>query len=230
MTPRSRFRPTPICLALVSTGLLVAAGMGALRSQPAAPAPAKLGSPLQAADDLDGIVQPRFQEDAGEFGVDRVVIGGHDDVYELNARSGADRSRLRRVKDARRPFVLAFLHCAHKPGKNVGSKRTDTLGKDFTPYLDVLAVGTKTQAGADKLHDWGETHLEGLTKPSLAQLKRGADAETTSGNWLVLMRPVRAARDSCLGCHAGDTLGVMVYAVDKNTNRAPLRTIQAGLD
>ncbi len=191
-------------------------------------------SPRQVAETLDRLVQPRFRENAGRFGVDRVIIGGHDNIYELNAQSAIDRGRLHRVKNARRPFVLAFLHCVHKPGKNVGAKRSDPFGKDFKPYLDVLAVGTKTQSGADKLHDWGDAHMEKLAAPHLAQLKRGAGAETESGNWHVVMRPVRASRDSCLGCHAGarrgDTLGVMVYAIDKNTNLAPLQTIQAGGD
>jgi len=39
-------------------------------------------------------------------------------------------------------------------------------------------------------------------------------------DWLVVMRPIRATKPSCLGCHAGakpgDTLGAMVYTVQKS--------------
>lgn len=207
---------------------LVGAAWTAARSTPNA------DTPRQVAQTLDRMVQPRFRENAGQFGMDRVIIGGHDDIYELNAKSAADRSRLRRVKNARRPFVLAFLHCVHKPGKSAGAKRTEPFDKNFTPWLSVLAVGTKTKAGVEKLHDWGDKSLPGLTLPHLTSLKRGGEAETERGNWLVVMRPVRASRDSCLNCHAGakrgDTLGVMVYAIDKNTNQAPLQTLQAGSD
>ena len=226
---RPNRRPASVGLLVVGCTLgLLAATWAAARSTPNA------DTPRQVAENLDRMVQPRFQDNAGRFGVDRVIIGGHDDIYELNAQSAADRGRLRRVKNARRPFVLAFLHCVHKPGKNVGSRRPESLGTDFTPFLDVLAVGTKTHDGADKLRDWGDKSLPGLTIPHLASLKRGGEAETDSGNWLVVMRPVRASSGSCLGCHAGarrgDTLGVMVYAVDKNTNQAPLQTLQAGGD
>ena len=52
------------------------------------------------------------------------------------------------------------------------------------------------------------------------------------GNWRLVLRPVLASRDSCLGCHAGakrgDTLGVMVYAVDKAVLHAPIQSFNDG--
>jgi hypothetical protein len=189
-------------------------------------------SPHQVADTLDGIVQPRFQKNAGRFGVDRVIVGGHNNIFDLDVTTGADRSRLRQVKQARRPFIIAFLHCVHKPGQNVGEKHPEPLDHNFMPYVDVLAAGTKTQTGADHLFDWGQGHLLKITASSLPQLKQGSAVETESGNWLVAMRPVRAERIACLGCHAGakrgDTLGVMVYAVDKNMNQQPIKFLQFG--
>ncbi len=59
-----------------------------------------------------------------------------------------------------------------------------------------------------------------LVLPHLAALKHGHPAEAEYENWVIVMRPVRALHQSCINCHAGarrgDTLGVMVYAVDKN--------------
>ena len=69
--------------------------------------------------------------------------------------------------------------------------------------------------------DWADKNLTRVVLPSLPALRRGQGQTVDYQNWLVVMRPVRATHASCLGCHArrakrGDTLGVMVYAVDKN--------------
>ncbi len=189
-------------------------------------------TPEQVADHLDRIVQPRFQQNAGRFGIDRVLVGGHDDVYGLDVTTARERANLRLAKQARRPFVVAFLHCVHKPGQPVGAKAIEPLDKDFKPYVTVLAAATKTQAGTEKLYDWGAAHLERVTVPLVPQLRRGENLEAQEGNWQIVMRPVRALRASCIGCHAGakrgDTLGVMVYAVDRNVKQAPIKALRAG--
>jgi hypothetical protein len=223
--PSLRIRMSLGLLAGGCTVLLTAAGWAASQGRPT------VQTPRQVADTLDRIVQPRFQANAGRFGIDRVIIAGHDNIYDLDITTRADRSRLRLIKQARHPFVMAFLHCVHKPGQNVGAEHPEPLDTNFTPYVDILASGTKTQSGNDRLDDWGRTHLAQLTVPHLAQLKAGSVVDAENGNWVIAMRPVRAQHSACLGCHAGakrgDTLGVMVYAVDKNVNQDPLKSIQA---
>ena len=58
----------------------------------------------------------------------------------------------------------------------------------------------------------------------LAHLKQGKEAFVDLYQRLILMRPIRASKASCLSCHAGakknQTLGVMIYRVEK-TPRGP---------
>lgn len=248
MTPRSRFRPTPICLALVSTGLLVAAGMGALRSQPAAPAPAKLGSPLQVADDLDGIVQPRFQEDAGEFGVSRLMpaVSGHRVGFMgyFDAKTPGERTLLNRAGSARRDYVIAFLHCAHVPGQKAGDTRSEAhhgplngagdrylttlvVTKDLAPDAPSTSLSRSTFGIRNSGYPVGYEKLEGrLQQAAITNIPgplHGRAVQTGVDGWTVFLRPVRASADSCVGCHVGskrgDTLGVMLYAVGSKVNK-----------
>lgn len=216
-------------LPIVLSSAVLLAGAAFLMAAPAAPSPAAL-TPQQVADTLDGIVQPRFQQNAGRFGVDRVLLDGHDDIYGLSAVTAKEKRDFRRANAAHRPYVVAFLHCAHKPGHYRNSKeRPDGAIK---PYLEPLASATTTEDGAGKLRLWAGDHLEKVVLPDLADLRRGGNVDKDFGNWRVCMRPVLASRPSCLGCHVGakknDTLGVMVYAVDKNTVKAPIRAMQEG--
>lgn len=215
-------------IALSSAALL--AGAALLMAAPASTSPAAL-TPQQVADTLDGIVQPRFQQNAGRFGVDRVLLDGHDEIYGLSAVTAKEKRDFRRVSAAHRPYVVAFLHCAHKPGHYSNSK--ERLDGATKPYLEPLASATTTQQGAEKLQDWADEHLEKVVLPDLADLRRGDNVDKDFGNWRVSMRPVLASRPACLGCHVGakknDTLGVMVYAVDKNTVKAPVRVTNKGL-
>lgn len=59
--------------------------------------------------------------------------------------------------------------------------------------------------------------LEKAAIVALPRLRRGEKANLTVNSWFVALRPVRAAKESCLSCHTGakrgDTLGVLVYAV-----------------
>lgn len=225
--PIPELRPL-LPLALTSAALL--AGAAFLMAAPAAPRSSAL-TPQQVSDTLDGIVQPRFQQNAGRFGVDRVLLDGHDDIYGLSAITAKEKRDFRRANAAHRPYVVAFLHCAHKPGHYSNSQeRPDGATK---PYLEPLASATTTDEGAEKLRLWADGHLEKVVLPDLADLRRCGNVDKDFGNWRVCMRPVLASRPSCLGCHAGakknDTLGVMVYAVDKNTVKAPIRVTSEGL-
>jgi hypothetical protein len=211
----------PLLLALSSLG------------QSAKPSPAAVETPQQVADTLDSIVQPRFQQNAGQFGVDRIVFAGHDNIYSLAGMNASERRRFRRVNAAHRPYIIAFLHCAHKPGRDLLTKTRDT--PDLTrPSLQTLSSATATSDGTQKLFDWSDTHLEKAVLPSLPVLRHGTGIDRDFGNWRLVMRPVQASRDSCLGCHAGakrgDTLGVMVYAVDKAAIHAPIQSLDDGGD
>ncbi len=226
--PVAKLRPL-LPIALSSAVLL--AGAAFLMAAPAAPSPAAL-TPQQVADTLDGIVQPRFQQNAGRFGVDRVLLNGHDDIYGLSAVTAKEKRDFRRVSAAHRPYVVAFLHCAHKPGHYANFKeRADAAAN---PYLETLASATTTEDGAVKLRLWAESNLDKVVLPDLADLRRGDRVDKDFGNWRVSMRPVLASRPACLGCHVGakknDTLGVMVYAVDKNSVKAPVRATSEGDD
>jgi hypothetical protein len=56
---------------------------------------------------------------------------------------------------------------------------------------------------------------------ALPKLMKGQGIEQDAGDWLVVARPVRALKTSCLKCHQGaklgDTLGVLTYIVSKKT-------------
>jgi hypothetical protein len=227
-----RSRIASLAFAAGAAPLLLALTLPAWPSAPSSPghdAPL-LETPQQVADTLDSIVQPRFQKNAGRFGVDRVLLEGHDNAYGLAGENGGERRKFRQVNGAHRPYVVAFLHCAHKPGQYVpGGRRGDG---ETDPEVQVLATATATEDGTNNLWDWADAHLDQVVLPALAQLRRGDGVDKDFGNWRVVMRPVRAWQPACLGCHAGarrgDTLGVMVYAVDKNTIRLPVKSTTEG--
>ncbi len=187
----------------------------------ASPAPAA-GLPEKVADTLDSIVQPRFQKNAGQFGVDRVVhLEGHEGVPWIDAGNRFEVRRFAAVKAAHRSYVIAFLHCRHKPGAHVDPPTpADASDGAVPPSTDALIAVGGTQAGANKTFQWANKALNPVARPYLGQLMAGHPAQADYENWVVVMRPVRALHQACLDCHAGtkrgDTLGVMVYAVDKN--------------
>lgn len=223
-----RFRRLSLALISGSLPLMMALASG---GQPAPPAQTSTETPQQVADTLDSIVQPRFQQNAGRFGVDRILFKGHDNIYSLVGMTTSERRRFRRVNAAHRPYVIAFLHCAHKPGHDLLDKNHE-LEELPDAFLQPLAAATATDAGLEKLWNWSGAHLEKAVLSDLPVLRRGTGMDQDFGNWRLVLRPVLASRDSCLGCHAGakrgDTLGVMVYAVDKAVIHAPIRSFQDG--
>ena len=180
-------------------------------------------TPQQVADTLDGIVQPRFQKNAGRFGIDRVVhLDGHEGVAWVDPNNPAEARQFAAVKASHRSYVLAFLHCRHKPGAHVDPPTPAAPPeRHFQPGVYPLMAVGGTQAGADKTFQWADKALGPVVLPHFAQLNRGQPAQAEYENWVIVMRPVRALHQACVNCHAGtkigDTLGVMVYAVDKNT-------------
>ncbi len=219
----SCFAVRAACLAAGAVPLALAQALPAARPSSVASAQASSAqTPQQVADTLDAVVQPRFQQSAGRFGVDRVVhLEGHERVSWIDPSSRTEARQFAAIRASHRSYVLAFLHCRHKPGAHVDPPTPAApLEPDFTPSVSTLLTVGGTQAGAYRTFHWANRALEPLVLPYLDPLKHGHPVQADYENWTVVMRPVRALHASCLGCHAGaqrgDTLGVMVYAVDKN--------------
>ena len=210
----------------------------ALQGSPASPA---MQSQRQVADDLDKIVQPRFQDaSAGKFGMSRLVpaVNGHQAVGfqgYFRTENPTEAALLARADAANRPYVLAFLHCAHVPGKPDAEtpSPTFTLSSPVLPRLITITV----RGGTLKSRHYGfsdgmtiryvretEPALQSAALRVLPSVMKGRNAQATSDHWTLFLRPVRALHSSCLTCHTtakyGDTLGVMVYAVG-DTVRKP---------
>lgn len=238
MTTRNRFRPTPARLAFAGVGLLIAAGVDALRSQPLP----KAGSPLQVANDLDGVIQPRFLQNAGMFGLTRVipVVNGHTVGYmgSLGVETPDEKKALARADSARRDYTVAFLHCAHVPGQfvrpGVFKPVSQHGGKVVAvkPWLSTLIVTRDPSPAAQKASapltgdDGVQRQWQEAALGALPRLQQGHDAQAKVADWTLVMRPVRASADSCVSCHVGskkgETLGVMVYAVRNKVNPIPV--------
>ena len=220
-----RFAPFQIrtsTLCLGSTALLGATVFAASSAFQRHLPPVNGDTPQQVAETLDHLVQPRFQQNAGQFGVDRVInLDGHTDIHDLHAESPGEQRLLRRVYGSHRSVVVAFLHVRHKPGVHKDDPTDhETPDPDFKPSVEALACLGASQSGVDHTMDWADMKLTRVVLPSLPALRRGQGQTVDYQNWLVVMRPVLATHASCVGCHEGarrgDTLGVMVYAVDKN--------------
>ncbi len=240
--PRS-LRPVLMALAAGCAPLTLAL---ALPGQPAPSSKTDTDSPRAVAEALDAIVQPRFLDDqAGVFGTGRVVspVRGHFETTYFEPKTPAETALWEAANQAKFPYMMGFLHCAHVPGRFT----------DQQPPPDLLSTGFSTSFSApDPFHPaiyslsrlftkysvsdtpvsaavWQQRGLQEKEQDksfqtaalkALPALMKGKTQETTQGDFLVVMRPVLAAKDSCLGCHIGakknDTLGVMVYAV-RNT-------------
>lgn len=212
-------------LALIGGTVLLAATLLAATFAQSSPEPTihppTAASPLQVADMLDSIVQPRFQQNAGRFGVDRVfALDGHGNVHWVESDSRAERRRFAVVTASHRPYIIAFLHTSHKPGAHIDPPTKPQASDMPIPSINSLTAVGATQVGAGRMYDWANAQLKPVVIAHLATLKQGQSAQADYQNWTVVMRPVRALHEGCITCHAGakrgDTLGVMVYAVDKN--------------
>ena len=186
----------------------------------ATPLPYAAG-PQQVAETLDSIVQPRFQQNAGRFGVDRVfALDGHGNIHWVDSDVRSERRRFASVKASHRPYVIAFLHCRHKPGAHIDPPTKPQQSDMPVPSINALTAVGGTQIGAVRMYEWADKNLQPVVTGHWATLKQGRPAQADYQNWVVVMRPVRALHEGCITCHAGakrgDTLGVMVYAVDKN--------------
>jgi hypothetical protein len=248
-SPRAALR----CFASTSTALLIAAGLVAVRSQPVTASPPKPGSPLQVADDLDQIIQPRFVQNAGMFGLSRLVpfVNGHAIGFmgRFDVDTPAEKKLLSSADAANRDYVIAFLHCAHVPGHFVSPGVFQPTANDGKlsarpPFLTTLVVThnpssdmplTSVRQSSDQSFMYGQVkdQFQQAAIQNLPKLQKGREAQATVAQWTLVMRPVRASINTCVNCHTGskkgDTLGVMVYAVGNTVNGVPAQSQQVGL-
>ena len=111
-----------------------------------------------------------------------------------------------------------------KPSRDwrLAQKKPSSLTADETLLLKAERETTPL------MRRWEKTAIAATPK-----LIRGQSIEVPQGEWTLFLRPVKAAKASCVSCHAGakrgDTLGVMLYAVT-NAPRKALKSpsVQAG--
>jgi len=244
----SRFRIATLALAAGAVPLILALSLHG-QSSPYPPYPAATGGAQQAARDLDAIMQPRFQDDrAGVFGTGRLVptVRGHIAVNYFQPVTPLEKQLWAQVTGSHPPFWVGFLHCAHVPGKFVDAPTfvkapptTITSPLRFTPGLAKPYISDLIDQSVALEPDWWKDSkrraqiqaqsearqalFQQAATDALPELRLGQGQEKVTENWLVVMRPVRASKDSCLTCHVGakrgDTLGVMVYAVSNTVNK-----------
>lgn len=197
--------------------LVVATSFAPLLGQPRG----KEDAALKVAEHLDKIVQPRFQKDAGVLGMDRIVtVQGHTKIARFKAADAAESQALSKANSYGRDYVIAFLHMTHVPGKYNNRADNRPVLVEVKPFLTALAVreGTSME-DFDGAKFVRAQAVSELVLDHLPILRAGKEAQAPFEKWLVVMRPVRALQASCISCHTGakqgDTLGVMVYAVDK---------------
>ena len=229
------FRSWCFIPAVAGTVLLTAATFAALRSPPPKASPHPNDPAVQVAEDLDAIAQARFQDTAMPiFGTGRIAppVAGHD-LTLLTARVPAEAKRLARANGAGRDYVVAFLHCAHVPGREpfqsmrkLSPSATSPaplfgLPKTPSPLMIPLAYGPPRVSSRRRptRPEYNSADIRLAALNALPHLLRGTPVQKSVDHWLVVMRPVRALQPSCLGCHMGakrgDTLGVMLYAVSR---------------
>ncbi|BDI30197.1 hypothetical protein CCAX7_22480 [Capsulimonas corticalis] len=193
-----------------------------LRTPPAGADAPTLSTPLQVADALDKIVQPRFQRNAGQFGPDRIVMlpSGHTSIDEIDGETPSERRKFLKLREARRSYVVGILHVVHKPGSHLDTHDASHVEIDPKPSTDVLFAVNSTYERVDHSINWAEQHLTRVLTPYAPVVKRGKVINVDYGGWFVALRPIRAEHSACISCHVGshrgDTLGVMIYAVNKS--------------
>jgi len=221
-----------VTLAACAAPLFVLAILATSCSHQQLPVSLKMTPAYPAAQILDSIIQQRFQEDNMQvFGVGRVVtmskeIGGHYGVAQFSPQDPREAGLCYQLDASKRSYVIAFLHCAHVPGFSQDGRggRISTENGRSHPYLRFLTAGpTNILSKPQTMDSASYVAMSKAAMDALPSLQRGEGEESAAGNWLVVMRPVCVAKDSCLTCHTGAkrgaTLGVMVYAVSNTIDK-----------
>lgn len=209
---------------MLSVGLAALLTLAA--AQDAAPPPASQPTDAFAvASRIDAVIQPRFQTNAGQFGEDRVEssVDGHPTFDMIDKETVHEQAELMPVLASQRPFVIALLHCAHKPGSHIDTHDRDTTDEDDSPYVRPLVSAGFSNLNASSNFDWANNNLSKAVLPYVKSVKHGESAIIANGHWLIVIRPIKAEHESCVSCHAGakagETLGAMVYAVRQTQDK-----------
>jgi hypothetical protein len=192
-------------------------------------------TPQSIADAFDTLIQPRFQIDAGVFGMGRIGVPGHEPiVYDDNDRTHFLANMAAINRHSGRTATIGFLHCIRKPGKFKPSDDSDTppdvkelaAAKPFYAMYYVVKNQVYDNGtdggGTDEANAWTKQNsaaVQAACLQALPALRQGKPQAAQVNGMLVVMRPVLALQASCIGCHSGakrgDTLGAMVYTVTK---------------
>jgi len=220
-------------------GALVACGVLSAAAPVLCEDAGQAGVPLKVAEALDALVQPRFLQHAGRFGMSRVFSPyGHERVSILTPVNPEEQRALTSLNSHNHDWSISFLRLPHPRGTYGASEhgnpfifRGDTT--KLRPALYPLGVRRETlsdpKAGGVPPRDGtvmgASPVVARLALDALPRLQAGEKVDVVGEKRHVAMRPVRAAKEACLGCHKGakmgDTLGVMVYAVDRMPLAAP---------
>ena len=189
--------------------------------------------PLRIAEAIDQVVQARFQDDAGAFGITRLI--GPDGHYRVlgGGSRGEEDPLIQKANPLKLPYHVRFLRMAHKPGKYlIAAKNANTPEFLASRHSGLISIGTsrdgRWSAGSyppELATESKQKALLNLAQSFVPRLARGLGATSEFENWLVMMSPVRATKASCVGCHPGakrgDTLGAMMYFVRSKPEALP---------
>ena len=190
-------------------------------------AKAKPVSSVKFVDQLDKLVQPRFQVSAGIFGMDRISFHGHEPISEPEEVKSFKRMLKGTSTLAKTTYSVGFFHCIDKPGQMMNKdkdEQEEPYKKHLNEYYSELYLVEKGKV-IDEDED-PRTNIYGVPDykqvnefcaKNLDKLTHGKSVDGQIKNWDIALRPVKAEHESCVNCHEGakpgDTLGVMVYAL-----------------
>jgi hypothetical protein len=180
-------------------------------------------TPLRVAELLDEIVQHRFEDDSGVFGITRLVTPAGHSRLSVNRNPSTLEPTYADADRYGRAYAVLFYRIAHPPGRYRNPPGTAPARESARiPFLISIGSGGHPKWTPGSLMREQRDILPRIKQHAgqkLAHLKQGKEVLLELDHRLVLMRPVKASKSSCLGCHTGakkgQALGVMVYLIDK---------------
>jgi len=224
---------------IVTTLALLATALTASISQPSAKAEAsaKVLDPLDVAQALDKVIQPRFQDaQAGHFGISRLVsLDGHGRVNGwLSTSIPREKQIMDDVNAKHTDFVISFLHCVHVPGKfldpaptgvRLQQQELNLSKRALHPSITVLMSycwqpWVKTAGGSyvryDPAHSNGKPEMLPGGPPDVLLDETIKKTSIQASPRLLRGQAVQADRGKwVIWMSPVRALGVMVYAVSK---------------